>query len=78
MPEQNVRNRAQNRKSGVSKGAPLVPSLHFRRKNGLVALAAVGTISLGYFLLSKGGTDLAAFLLVTGYLVLIPLAIAIK
>ena len=78
MSEQNVRSRAQNRKSGVSKGAPLVPSLHLRRKNGLIALAAIATISLGYFLLSRGGTDLAAFLLVTGYLVLIPLAIAIK
>lgn len=78
MSEQNVRSRAQNRKSGVSKGASLVPSLHFRRKNGLVALAAVGTIGLGYVLLSKGGTDLAAFLLVVGYLVLIPLAIVVK
>jgi hypothetical protein len=44
----------------------------------LVALAAIATIGLGYVLLSKGGTDLAAFLLVVGYLVLIPLAIVVK
>jgi hypothetical protein len=78
MSELNARSRAQKGKSGVSKSAPLVPSLHFRRKNGLVALAAIATIGLGYVLLSKGGTDLAAFLLVVGYLVLIPLAIVVK
>lgn len=50
-------------------------SLRFSAINGILLAAAVGAITLGYVLLSRGSTVGAPLLLVLGYAVLIPLAI---
>lgn len=77
MAETQVRAKAQPRKA-AGRGAPLVPSLHFTRKNAWMAGVAAATVVAGYLLLGKGDMHLASFLLVAGYLVLFPLAIVVK
>lgn len=47
------------------------------RRNLIVLAAAVLTLVLGYSLLKAGNSSLAAVLLVLGYCVLFPLAIAL-
>jgi hypothetical protein len=47
------------------------------RRNLVVLAAAVITLIVGYALLKAGSTSLAAVLLVVGYCVLFPLAIAL-
>jgi hypothetical protein len=47
------------------------------RRNLLVLAAAVLSLGVGYGLLSAGSTSVAAVLLVLGYVVLFPLAIAL-
>ncbi len=47
------------------------------RRNLVVLAAAVATLVAGYVLLGAGSTSLAAVLLVLGYCVLFPLAIAL-
>ena len=51
------------------------PSLQFSPINGILLLAGLGAIVLGYQLLSRGSTTAAPLLLVLGYAVLIPLGI---
>ena len=50
-------------------------ALRFSAINGILGLAGVITVALGYFLLSQGSTTAAPLLLVLGYVVLLPLAI---
>ena len=49
--------------------------LRFSTINGLLGVAGILTVSLGYFLLSAGSITAAPLLLVLGYVVLLPLAI---
>jgi hypothetical protein len=62
---------ADTRKTGGNKKAPL----RFSTINGILALAGILTVALGYFLLSNGSITAAPLLLVLGYVVLLPLAI---
>jgi len=50
-------------------------ALQFSAINGVLGVAGVVTVALGYFLLSQGSISLAPLLLVLGYVVLLPLAI---
>jgi hypothetical protein len=47
------------------------------RRNVVVLVAASGCLIAGYLVLSAGAASLAAVLLVVGYCVLFPLAIAL-
>jgi hypothetical protein len=58
-------------KSGASSKAPL----RFSTINGVLGVAGILVVALGYLLLSKGSITAAPLLLVLGYLVLLPLAI---
>ena len=58
-------------KTGGTSPAPL----RFSAVNGILAVAGILTVSLGYFLLSQGSITAAPLLLVLGYLILLPLAI---
>jgi len=58
-------------KTGGNSKAPL----RFSTINGILGLAGILTVSLGYLLLSKGSITAAPLLLVLGYVVLLPLAI---
>jgi hypothetical protein len=51
--------------------------LQFGPKNYALLAAAVASLALGYFLLSKGSTTTAPVLLVLGYCVLFPLGLAL-
>lgn len=51
------------------------PTLRFTRLNLWFALAGLGAIVAGYYLLGQGSVTLAPVLLVIGYVVLLPLAI---
>jgi len=51
------------------------PSLQFSPINAILLIAGLGSIVLGYELLSRGSTTAAPLLLVLGYAVLIPLGI---
>ena len=51
------------------------PSLRFSLINGILLVAGVAAVVLGYSLLSGGSTVAAPLLLVLGYGVLIPLGI---
>ena len=48
-----------------------------RGRNVVVLLAATGCLVAGYLVLNSGAASLAAVLLVVGYCVLFPLAIAL-
>jgi hypothetical protein len=48
-----------------------------RGRNVVVLLAALGCLVAGYLVLNAGAASLAAVLLVVGYCVLFPLAIAL-
>ena len=63
--------KAEGTKTGGEKRAPL----QFSAINGILGLAGLLTVSLGYFLLSTGSISLAPVLLVLGYVILLPLAI---
>ena len=52
-------------------------SLRFSRTNGILGLAGLAVIVLGYFLLAQGSITAAPLLLVLGYLVLLPLALVL-
>jgi hypothetical protein len=49
--------------------------LRFSAINGILGVAGVLTVALGYTLLSQGSITAAPLLLVLGYVVLLPLAI---
>lgn len=51
--------------------------LRFGPKNYLLLGAALLSLALGYWLLSKGSTTLAPVLLVLGYCVLFPVGLAV-
>ena len=50
--------------------------LHFGRKNAAALAAALVTVVVGYWLLSRGSTTAAPLLLVLGYCVLFPVGLA--
>lgn len=50
-------------------------ALRFTRVNGILGLAGVATLALGYWLLAQGSITAAPLLLVLAYVVLLPLAI---
>lgn len=52
-------------------------ALRFSRKNGILGLAGLLVIVLGYALLAQGSITAAPLLLVLGYLVLLPLALVL-
>jgi hypothetical protein len=56
------------------KGSPRA-ALQFSAINGILGIAGILTVALGYFLLSQGSITAAPLLLVLGYVVLLPLAI---
>ena len=58
-------------KTGAGNKAPL----RFSTINGILGVAGLLTVALGFFLLSTGSITAAPLLLVLGYLVLLPLAI---
>ena len=57
---------------GTERGRPLLG-----RRNLVALAAALVALGAGYALLSAGSTSVAAVLLVLGYVVLFPLAIAL-
>jgi hypothetical protein len=68
------RRAARNRSSSRGRDAG---SLRFSRKNGILGLAGLLVIVLGYALLAQGSITAAPLLLVLGYLVLLPLALVL-
>ena len=56
--------------------SPAAP-VKFARRNYVVLIGAVSVIGVGYWLLGQGSTGLAPVLLVVGYCVLFPLALAL-
>ena len=65
-----ARSRGKNRRGDAD-------SLRFSRKNGILGLAGLLVIVLGYALLAQGSITAAPLLLVLGYLVLLPLALVL-
>ncbi len=68
----------------TNKLQPLMPDqtlarsrLRFGPKNYIVLGAALASLVLGYWLLSRGSTTLAPVLLVLGYCVLFPVGLAL-
>jgi hypothetical protein len=53
------------------------PALGLGPANFTLLAAGIVSVSLGYFLLSRGSVDAAPLLLVAGYLVLIPAGILV-
>ncbi len=68
------RRASRNRGRSPHRGAG---SLRFSRKNGILGLAGLLVIVLGYALLAQGSITAAPLLLVLGYLVLLPLALVL-
>ncbi len=66
----------QKKKAGRSGGGE--NSIPFTKKNYLLFTAGIFVILVGFLTLSRGSITLAPILLVAGYCVLIPLAIALK
>lgn len=69
-----------NRRAARSRGRSRsrdADSLRFSRKNGILGLAGLLVIVLGYALLAQGSITAAPLLLVLGYLVLLPLALVL-
>ncbi len=64
--------KSRRRKTGTDNSLP------FTSKNYILFTAGIVLILLGYFFLSRNSITLAPILLVAGYCVLIPLAIALK
>jgi hypothetical protein len=71
--------RSEMAKKKRKKGKKIAPRrLAFTRRNWLIFCAGIITISVGFYVLSKGSTTLAPILLVFGYCVVVPLAILLK
>jgi hypothetical protein len=51
--------------------------LHFGKRNTVALAAAVVSLALGYWLLSRGSTTAAPILLVLGYCVFFPVGFAL-
>ncbi len=67
---------AADRKPAKSAAAKAVTAVRIRwaKRNRILVAAGLGSVILGYILLSQGDITLAPILLVVGYCVLIPLA----
>ncbi|MFC1662023.1 hypothetical protein ACFL3S_11345 [Gemmatimonadota bacterium] len=63
--------KTEAKSSGESNRAPL----QFSAINGILGVAGILTVALGYLLLSQGSITAAPLLLVLGYVILLPLAI---
>ena len=63
----------KSRQGSEKRGGP--KPLRFSRVNGVLALAGLATVTLGYWLLGQGSITAAPLLLVLGYVVFLPLAI---
>jgi hypothetical protein len=50
-------------------------ALKFTKENGLLAVAGVACLALGYWLLAQGSITAAPLLLVLAYVILLPMAI---
>ncbi len=72
MARKRTSRRANRRRNGGRRRD--AESLRFSRKNGILGLAGLLVIVLGYVLLAQGSITAAPLLLVVGYLVLLPLA----
>ena len=59
-------------------GEAVRPSINFHKKNLYLLLVAAVTVIIGYVLLASGNKDVAALLLVVGYLGVFPYAIIAK
>ncbi len=68
----------QKRKPEPGAGIPPAPELRLKKKNYLLLLVGVATITAGFISLARGETTIAPLLLVVGYCVLIPLALLLK
>lgn len=64
-----------NEPSGDHASESSARPLKFSRVNAILAVAGVGAIAGGYWLLADGSITVAPLLLVLGYVVLMPLAI---
>lgn len=63
-------------KTGTSRsGSGSKAPLRFSAVNGILGVAGILAVALGYYLLSQGSITAAPLLLVFGYVVLLPLAI---
>jgi hypothetical protein len=72
---------AKVKKKAVKQGRPVAKGedgLAFGRRNYILFGAGLLAILLGFFLLSRNSITLAPILLVAGYCVIIPLALALK
>jgi hypothetical protein len=56
----------------------LRPSIQLKPKNWILLGVGIAIIIAGYILLSQGSITFAPILLVTGYCVLVPIAILVK
>jgi hypothetical protein len=64
------------RKKPVHQASEREPAaLRFTRVNGILALAGLVCLTLGYWLLAQGSITASPLLLVAAYVVLLPLAI---
>jgi hypothetical protein len=72
MPTPAEQRRRSRRPGGPRPAEPASVEIPFGRMNYLIFAAAAVVILAGYFALSKGSITLAPFLLLIGYLVLIP------
>ncbi|MEZ4414994.1 MAG: hypothetical protein R3E10_04510 [Gemmatimonadota bacterium] len=69
---------AKNRTSKTDAASPertLSQALRFSAINGVLGVAGLAAVGLGYLLLSQGSITAAPLLLVLGYVILIPLAL---
>jgi len=57
----------------AARSAP--PALRFTRVNGILGVAGLLSLSLGYGLLARGSITAAPLLLVLAYVILLPLAL---
>jgi uncharacterized membrane protein len=62
-------------KKKKTSGAGQTAALRFTRVNGILGLAGLVCMTLGYWLLSQGSITAAPILLVLAYVVFLPLAI---
>ena len=76
MARTRPRRRASRSREGSARRRE-AESLRFSRKNGILGLAGLAVIVLGYVLLAQGSITAAPLLLVLGYLVLLPLALVL-
>ncbi len=74
LPKQKRRG-IRSGKSGVKGGDDALP---FNKKNYILFSVGIFVILLGFLFLSRSSITLAPILLVAGYCVIIPLAIALK